>query len=59
MAKKKAMISLPEELMLRVDIYGSRLQMSRSQVTEEALKVFLDGKVPEFGTSRKQNDSRD
>lgn len=58
MAKAKAVISLPEEMMTRIDLYGSLLQMSRSQVVEAAVKEYLDGKVAEYGIRKNKNNHR-
>lgn len=55
MAKQRAVISLSEQLMTRIDMYCSRLQMTRSQVVDQAVEEFLKGKVPEFGQSQNKN----
>jgi metal-responsive CopG/Arc/MetJ family transcriptional regulator len=59
MAKQKATISIPEVLMVRVDMYASRFQMNRSQICEQALLEFLEGKVPHIAERTKQNYPRD
>jgi metal-responsive CopG/Arc/MetJ family transcriptional regulator len=58
MAKQKATISIPDDLMTRVDMLGSLLQMSRSQIVEAALLIYLDGKVPTFGNRKDKDNSR-